>query len=126
MGGTNLRAHTRFRAMSGGLALGGQVDTKRAQRYLSTRTYRDNTADVVVCGAGIMGLNVAYQMKCCDPKLKVVVYERERCLGHGSSGWSTGFMRAYYSNQNTMQLAVDGIKAYKNWREYTGLGNEVC
>eukprot|EP00281_Chroomonas_sp_CCMP1168_P008627 CAMPEP_0206259004 /NCGR_PEP_ID=MMETSP0047_2-20121206/26239_1 /ASSEMBLY_ACC=CAM_ASM_000192 /TAXON_ID=195065 /ORGANISM="Chroomonas mesostigmatica_cf, Strain CCMP1168" /LENGTH=184 /DNA_ID=CAMNT_0053685821 /DNA_START=57 /DNA_END=608 /DNA_ORIENTATION=+ len=83
-----------------------------------------NTADVAVCGAGIMGLNVAYQLKCAYPQLRVVLLERQRGLGHGSSGWSTGFMRAYYSNEDTMRLALDGISAYKRWGEYTGL-NQV-
>lgn len=34
-------------------------------------------------------------------------------LGYGSSGYSTGFLRAYYSFDETMQLALDGIDAYK-------------
>ena len=37
-------------------------------------------------------------------------------LGYGSSGYSTGFLRAYYSFDETMQLALDGIDAYKKVR----------
>ena len=33
-------------------------------------------------------------------------------------GYSTGFARAYYSFDETMQLALDGIDAYKNWQAY--------
>ena len=35
------------------------------------------------------------------------------------------FLRAYYSFDETMQLALDGINAYKNWSDYTELGNET-
>lgn len=79
------------------------------------------TADVVIAGAGIMGLNIAYQLKRRAPELSVLVLERAPGLGHGSSGYSTGFQRAYYSFDETMQLALDGMSAYKNWKAYTGL-----
>lgn len=68
-----------------------------------------------------MGLSIAYNLKSRDPKLKVVVLEKASALGNGSSGWSTGFLRAFYSFDETMRLALDGIKAYKNWGEYTGI-----
>ena len=78
-------------------------------------------SDVVICGGGIMGLNIAYQLKLRDPSVGVTVLERANALGHGSSGWSTGFMRAFYSFDEQMELALDGISAYKNWGEYTRL-----
>jgi len=89
-----------------------------AKRGLSTA---GEQADVVIAGGGIMGLNIAYNLKARDPKLKVVVLEKAAALGNGSSGWSTGFLRAFYSFDETMQLALDGIGAYKNWNDYTGL-----
>jgi len=52
-----------------------------------------------------------------DPSLNVVVYEMAPGLGYGSSGYSTGFLRAYYSFDETMHLALDGIDAYHNWGE---------
>merc|ERR1711968_55538 len=64
------------------------------------------------------GLSIAYQLKRSYPDLKVVVCEKEKALGAGSSGWSTGFLRAYYSFDETMELALDGIGAYKNWKDF--------
>ena len=118
-----------FQSMGGSLlhsqkkALGGQfsADGGRAMSSASAAAQ----SDVVICGGGIMGLNIAYQLKCRDPGMKVVVLEKAAALGNGSSGWSTGFMRAFYSFDETMQLALDGIKAYKNWAAYTGLGKET-
>ena len=53
------------------------------------------------------------------------IFEKAPALGYGSSGYSTGFLRAYYSFDETMQLALDGIDAYKKWGAYTGLGEEA-
>jgi glycine/D-amino acid oxidase-like deaminating enzyme len=52
--------------------------------------------------------------------MSIVILERAFALGHGSSGSSSGFLRAYYSRDETMELALDGIRAYTNWREYLG------
>eukprot|EP00944_MAST-04C_sp_MAST-4C-sp1_P012470 g12470.t1 len=111
-------------------AISAQSKTQQNVNYAAARSFSSNASssgvyDVAIAGAGIMGLSIAYQLKRSYPDLKVVVCERENALGHGSSGWSTGFLRAYYSFDETMQLALDGINAYKNWSDYTELGNET-
>jgi len=65
-----------------------------------------------------MGLNIAYQLKRRAENLKVIVLEQAAAVGFGSSGYSTGFQRAFYSFDPTMQLALSGTTAYKNWKEY--------
>lgn len=75
-------------------------------------------ADVVIIGGGVMGLSVAYQLKRRKADLGVMVFERHSSLGFGSSGYSTGFQRAFYSLDETMRLALDGIHAHKNWTHY--------
>ena len=52
-----------------------------------------------------MGLNIAYQLRRRDPAMKITVLERASALGNGSSGYSTGFQRAYYSFDETMGSA---------------------
>jgi len=96
-----------------------------ARRAFSSSTATQPPPDVLIIGAGIMGLNIAYQLKRRDPALHVTILERAPALGFGSSGWSTGFLRAFYSFDHTMELALDGISAYKNWGEYTGLGDQA-
>lgn len=79
--------------------------------------------DVVIAGAGIMGLATAFQLKKADPTVTVLVCEKTPSLGNGSSGWSTGFLRAFYSFDETMQLAIDGMDAYHRWGEFLGLSD---
>ena len=83
----------------------------------------NNAADVVICGGGIMGMNIAYQLKLNDPSASITILERASHLGFGSSGWSTGFLRAFYSFDEQMEIALDGIDAYKNWADYTQIKN---
>jgi leucine dehydrogenase len=106
-------------------AMSSRASSKRSMSTLGRRTMSTSaawkSADVAICGAGIMGLNIAYHLKSRDPGMRVVVLEKAPGLGHGMSGWSTGFLRAFYSVDDTMRLALDGIRAYKNWGEYTGI-----
>ena len=67
-------------------------------------------ADVVIVGSGIMGLNIAYQLKKRDPTLAVTILEQSRDLGFGSSGYSTGFQRIFYTFDTTMQFAATGTQ----------------
>ena len=86
------------------------------RRSFSTTSAR--TCDTLVVGGGVMGLNIAYQLKRRDPAHEVTVLEAAPALGAGSSGYSTGFQRAYYSFDETMGFALDGINAHKNWQDY--------
>ena len=86
------------------------------RRSFSTTSAR--TCDTLVVGGGVMGLNIAYQLKRRDPDHQVTVLEAAPALGAGSSGYSTGFQRAYYSFDETMGFALDGINAHKNWQDY--------
>jgi hypothetical protein len=71
-------------------AAAGAARWRSAQTLASSATSA-HTADAVVVGAGIMGLNIAYQLRRRDPHAKIVVLEQAPALGFGSSGYSTGF-----------------------------------
>jgi L-2-hydroxyglutarate oxidase LhgO len=61
-----------------------------------------NSYDVVIAGAGIIGLSVARSMLLQNPKLKVLVLEKERVLGLHASGRNSGVLHAgfYYSPES--------------------------
>lgn len=61
-----------------------------------------NRYDVVIAGAGIIGLSAARSILLQDPKLKVLVVEKERVLGLHASGRNSGVLHAgfYYSPES--------------------------
>jgi len=78
------------------------------------------TRDVVIVGAGIIGLSIAWQLA-RRSDLKITVLEKGSAVGEGSTGASSAVCRFRYSNDELVNLAADGIHAYRNWQAYTGL-----
>ncbi len=77
--------------------------------------------DIVIIGAGIIGLSIAWQLA-RRSKLKIAVLEKGTGVGEGSTGASSAVCRFRYSLNEMLTLAQDGIKAYRDWQSYTGLG----
>src|SRR5512139_2369992 len=55
----------------------------------------DRDADVCIVGAGYTGLWTAYYLAKADPKLRIVVLERE-IAGFGASGRNGGWCSSYF------------------------------
>ncbi len=77
-------------------------------------------ADVIIIGAGIVGLSIAWQIS-RRSKQKVLVIEKGAAIGEGSTGASSAVCRHRYSREEMVFLARDGIKAYRDWASFTGL-----
>jgi len=75
--------------------------------------------DVLIAGGGVVGLAVGKELLVSNPKLKVVVIEKERTLGFHASGRNSGVLHAgfYYS--------PDSLKA-KFCREGNRELRELC
>lgn len=78
--------------------------------------------DVVVAGAGIIGLSIAWQLA-RRSTLRIAVLEKGAGVGEGSTGASSAVCRFRYSLDELVYLARDGINAYRNWRAFTGLAD---
>lgn len=78
--------------------------------------------DVLIIGAGIIGLNTAHQLA-RRSKLKIAVLEKGRAVGEGSSGASSAICRHLYSHDEMICMARDGINLYRHWSDYLGLSN---
>ena len=76
--------------------------------------------DVVIVGAGIIGLSIAWELA-RRSSLSIAVIEKGAGIGEGSTGASSAVCRHRYSLDELVQLASDGIGAYRNWAEHTGL-----
>ena len=73
--------------------------------------------DVVIVGAGVIGLNIAYQLS-RRSALRIAVLEKGRAVGEGSSGASSAICRHLYTHDEMITLARDGINQYREWSSY--------
>jgi sarcosine oxidase subunit beta len=81
--------------------------------------------DVVIAGAGIIGLSIAWQLA-RRSNLSIAVIEKGTGVGEGSTGASSAICRVRYSIDETLLLARDGIQAYRHWKSFTGLENPAA
>ena len=81
--------------------------------------------DVVIVGAGIIGLSIAWELA-RRSDLAIAVLEKGAGTGEGSTGASSAICRYRYSMDEMVQLASDGIGAYRDWQAYTGLSEPLA
>ncbi|MBI4562590.1 MAG: FAD-binding oxidoreductase [Candidatus Rokubacteria bacterium] len=62
------------------------------------------TADIVIVGGGIIGASVAYHLLERDPRLAVVLLEKEAEVGTGSTSKATGGVRHQFSTEPNIRL----------------------
>jgi len=79
-----------------------------------------NTPDIVIIGAGVIGLTAALQIR-RRSSASITVLEKANSLGQGSTGASVAVLRHRYSLNNTIRLARDGVHAYREWSAFTQL-----
>ena len=77
-------------------------------------------ADIVVAGAGVIGLSIAVQLA-RRTRARILVLDRASAPGAGSTGSSSALCRHKYSLSETVRLARDGIAAYRHWAEFLEL-----
>src|SRR3954469_4593913 len=77
------------------------------------------TADVVVIGGGCMGASVAYHLA-RRGITDVVVLEREKMLGMGSTGRNAGGVRHQFSNDANIRLSIESIGLLERFADEVG------
>lgn len=84
----------------------------------------DNTADLVIVGAGYVGLSVAYWISEFRPDLKIIILDRSH-VGAGASGRNAGFLTkgsaTFYKSLNTEWGAEKAREIYQFASESLGL-----
>ena len=73
--------------------------------------------DVVVVGAGALGLASAYHLIQRRPELSILVVEARSGPGEGSMGASTGMVRDVFSSRDNHVLAKNAIAFYRHLME---------
>jgi glycine/D-amino acid oxidase-like deaminating enzyme len=77
--------------------------------------------DVLVVGAGILGLSTAYHIKLADPKLKVLVVDKNVVAGLGSTVNSAAAFRCFFSSSSNFALADSSVEFYKHLQADLGV-----
>lgn len=69
-------------------------------------TVKPHHPDILIIGAGIIGLSIAYHLLQTDPKLSITILEKEKLLGLGSTGKGTGSIRYSFSSPSLRCLSL--------------------
>ena len=83
-----------------------------------------NNIDVLIAGAGVIGITVAIAIKKADPRLSVVVIEKESSVGKHASGRNSGVIHSgfYYSpNSLKAKFCKEGNLALTELCEKNGI-----
>ena len=70
--------------------------------------------DILVIGAGVLGLSAAYHLKRSDPAKKSVVIDMYGGPGQGNSAKSTGGFRNVFSSETNFLLANSTIDFFSH------------
>ncbi|MGD8545196.1 MAG: FAD-binding oxidoreductase [Candidatus Bathyarchaeota archaeon] len=73
--------------------------------------------DVVVVGAGILGLSTAYHIKKMHPKSKIIVIDRLNAAGQANTAKSGSAFRCLFSSNTNYALADSSIEFYNHLQE---------
>src|SRR5262249_44563678 len=95
----------------------------RGLRRPPSRCALSRSADVVVVGAGILGASAAWHL--ASQGLGVVVVDREREPGLGSTSRSTAIIRQRYSHKAAMALALEGLRTWERWDSLVPAGGSA-
>ena len=77
------------------------------------------TVDVLIAGGGILGMSTAFQIA-RRVNCSIMVADKGVGPGEGSTGASSAVCRFRYTHAEMVQLARDGIDAYRHWPEFLG------
>lgn len=100
------------------IAFPGQTPHETPVRALNWRDVR-TSADVVIIGGGIVGSSIAYQLTEAGCR-NVVVLERERHQGKGSTEKSMGGVRAQFSTDVSIRMSLFSIPFFRDFEQITG------
>lgn len=78
-------------------------------------TSKESRSDVIIIGAGIIGLSIAYHILKADPRRSITIVEKEKMLGLGSTGKCTGGIRYQFSSPLLRRLSLLSREFFVNF-----------
>ncbi|NIP67307.1 FAD-dependent oxidoreductase [Candidatus Bathyarchaeota archaeon] len=77
--------------------------------------------DVLVIGAGILGLSTAYHIRRGNPKAKILILDKMSGPGQGNTARSAAMCRNFFSSETNFKLADSSISFYKHLQQEEGV-----
>jgi len=76
--------------------------------------------DVLIVGAGILGLSTAYHIKSRNPELNVLVVDKLGAAGQGSTAKSAAAFRCLFHSSTNFALSDSSVEFYKHVQDDLG------
>ncbi|HTY74571.1 MAG TPA: FAD-binding oxidoreductase [Candidatus Nanoarchaeia archaeon] len=73
--------------------------------------------DVLIIGAGILGLSTAYHIKLANQTLKILIVDKNVAAGLGSTVNSAAAFRCFFSSSSNLALANSSVEFYKHLQD---------
>ena len=77
-----------------------------------------NHYDVIIIGAGSIGMPLAWQL--AESGLRTLVVDRMASAGQGSNKTAIGGIRATHSDPAKIRICLQGINVFSTWLETYG------
>ena len=80
-----------------------------------------NRYDVLIVGAGILGLSTAYHIKKQNPDDRILVIDKMSGPGQGNTAKSAAMCRNFFSSETNFKLADSSINFYRHLQREQGI-----
>src|SRR5690606_31675041 len=77
------------------------------------------TAEIVIIGAGVVGLSIAFQLAERGAR-DILVLERDE-IASGATSKATGGIRQQFSSEEDVKLALESVRFFEQFEERVGL-----
>jgi glycine/D-amino acid oxidase-like deaminating enzyme len=77
--------------------------------------------DVIIVGAGILGVSTAYHIKNSDPNLRVLIIDRLGAAGQGSTAKTAAAFRCLFHSRTNFALADSSVEFYRHLQDDLGV-----
>ena len=84
----------------------------------------NHSYDVLMVGGGVMGCSIAYHLMKAEPKLKVLVIERDPSYQYASTTLSVGGVRIQFSLKENVLISLYAQKTLKHFEEEMAVDGE--
>jgi hypothetical protein len=79
--------------------------------------------DAVIVGAGIIGASVALELS--KKGYRTLNIDQEAGSGQGSTAWSSGVIRTFYTATESCKFSWEGYQTFANWKDHVGVHDEL-